>query len=249
MKRVCVLIFIISFVGILGCVGPAGAPGLRGLAGIDGENGQDQRGDIELLRANFLILKKSYDYNVNALQNIRDGVGKDILFENDVFEKIFSLQKDQDYVYIATRNDDVVVRQISIVLRTLVGDLSVVNVQDRIYARGFLSALKWSAEYVDEVIKLDIFTPDFDLDRLSKFKRSDIWELNFLIVRMLEVREDVANDFKWLLQDLPAVSSMRNRLMPIVDDKNGKIYKKIHVGSYSLKGLKESIVKKIKDIT
>ncbi|WP_235048035.1 hypothetical protein [Borrelia hispanica] len=248
MKRMYVLICVVNFLVILGCVGPTGIQGLRGPDGRDGEKGQDYHGDVELLMSTFLILKSSYNYNLGDVAKIKDSIEKSSIFSHVVFEDKFQSDKNKDYICIAVKSNELVFEDVLKILRLLVGGRSSTS-QDHNVAKKFLNVLIDSASYIDEVINLDLFTPDFNLDRLRNFDKSIVFELNFLLIGMLDLRESIVNDIKILLKNpnisklgSSSPSNLKVELAPIIDI-GGDIYEKIYGNNYSLQSLKDQIIK------
>ncbi|AHH07403.1 Hypothetical protein BCD_1337 (plasmid) [Borrelia crocidurae DOU] len=250
MKRMNVLICVVNFLVILGCVGPTGMQGLRGPDGRDGEKGQDHHGDVELLMSTFLVLKSSYNYNLGDVKKIKDSIEKSSIFSHVAFEDKFQSDKNKDYICIAVKSNELVFEDVLHILRLLVGGRSSTS-QDHNVAKNFLNSLLDSASYIDEVINLNLFTPDFDLDRLRSFDRSAVFELNFLLMGMLGLRESIVNDIKILLKNpnlatlgSSSPSNLKVELAPIID-VGGNIYEKIYGDNDSLKSLRDLIIKKI----
>lgn len=258
MKRICMVICVLSVLGFVACVGPMGARGLSGPKGHTGQKGlkgHNGRSDVDLLKANYLNLVRVYNTNYETFKSRKADFDKIIPFSSAEFNNEFVTEKQRNYVYAGLGYR---VSDIEIVKQIITGFMNIVSDANKRYVNDLLLALRDSAQYVHEVIEIMDAGNDFDLAKLKReINEEDISELNAMLMEMLYRRASVLDDIENMLDStklflvnlsiLHHIASVKSKLDPIVLF-DGKIHKKIYVGDESLKNLRDAIEKKVNNI-
>ncbi|AHH13022.1 Hypothetical protein BHO_0025500 (plasmid) [Borrelia hermsii YBT] len=255
MKRICMAICILIALELVGCVFRVGRPGADGDKGHNGRNGlpgHDGRGDVDLLRVNYLNLVKVYDANYNAFKLREADFDKEIPFNSIEFGDEFKTGEQRNNVYAGLGYSIVDIEVVKKLVTALMGDVDDVSKEA---AKNLLLALRSSAQYVREVInEKDTICNDVNLDKLKRGDNViDVSEINAMLMMMLRQRESVIKGIKEALINaelslMPlAIADIRVKLDVIIQTR-GKIYKKIYTGNDSLQGLRDATIRKIDEL-